>query len=104
VFYALHHIFLTQGGLFLVVFDMEALLRPQSRAESLEYLRFWLNSIRLHAPDGRVLLVGTRADVVKQHTEVDDVLLNEAGVSRFSGVIKGESLCFVATRPLLDVL
>jgi GTPase SAR1 family protein len=94
VFYALHHIFLTQGGLFLVVFDMEALLQPQSRAESLEYLRFWLNSIRLHAPDGRVLLVGTRADAVKQHTEVDDVLLNEAGVSRFSGVVKGESLCF----------
>ena len=100
VFYALHHIFLTQGGLFLVVFDMEALLRPQSRAESLEYLRFWLNSIRLHAPDGRVLLVGTRADVVKQHTEVSDVLLNEAGVSRFPGVRKGESLCFFPVNNL----
>ncbi|GBG28540.1 Ras-related protein Rab-13, partial [Hondaea fermentalgiana] len=61
VFYALHHIFLTrEGGIFMLVFDMLELLTKQEQA--LEYLSFWLNSVRLHAPKAPVLLVGTHYD------------------------------------------
>ncbi|GBG29118.1 Ras-related protein Rab-27A [Hondaea fermentalgiana] len=61
VFYALHHIFLTrEGGVFMLVFDMQELLTEQDKA--LRYLRFWLNSIKLHAPKAPILLVATHYD------------------------------------------
>ncbi|GBG34516.1 Leucine-rich repeat serine/threonine-protein kinase 1 [Hondaea fermentalgiana] len=96
VFYALHHIFLTSKGLYVVVFDMRELLdvdklkdklTPQelaglaTRDESLWFVRFWLNSIKLHAPDASVVLVGTHKDQVDDLEEVDDVL-RAAGVVR----------------------
>ncbi|GBG24321.1 Leucine-rich repeat serine/threonine-protein kinase 2 [Hondaea fermentalgiana] len=86
VFYALHHIFLTEKGLYLVVFDMreiigksefETKLKPEdlellaSREDAIGNLRFWLNSIKLHAPNAPILLVGTYLDQVKDLLKVE---------------------------------
>ena len=78
VFYTLHHLFLTQYGVYLIVFNMQKLL--DSVDESTEYLLFWLNSIKLHAPNAPVLLVGTFLDVLDERE--DDIkkvslILNE---------------------------
>jgi len=67
VFYTLHHIFLSQNGLYLVVFNMAEVLEHASEVK--EYLRFWLNSIRLHAPGAPIVLIGTRADQVTSQAE-----------------------------------
>ncbi|GBG35241.1 Leucine-rich repeat serine/threonine-protein kinase 1, partial [Hondaea fermentalgiana] len=71
VFYALHHLFLTQYGVYVLVFDMREVLGKDSFAEVLEAekfenlasqedalntLRFWIDSIRLHAPSVNVAL------------------------------------------------
>ncbi|GBG31958.1 Ras-related C3 botulinum toxin substrate 1 [Hondaea fermentalgiana] len=64
VFYALHHIFLTDKGIYLVVFDMRELAALSSRPKALANLRFWLNSIKLHAPEAPILIVGTHFDKV----------------------------------------
>jgi len=63
VFYALHHLFLTNYGTYLLLFDMRMLLREPSSAN--EYLKFWLNSIRIHAPEAPVILLGSHLDKIK---------------------------------------
>ncbi|GBG24618.1 Leucine-rich repeat serine/threonine-protein kinase 2 [Hondaea fermentalgiana] len=92
VFYALHHLFLTQYGVYVLVFDMREILGKErvkdrideieytklaSQEDSLETLRFWIDSIRLHAPDANIALVGTYLDQVpdsKEHEEIEHIL------------------------------
>ncbi|KAK3271791.1 hypothetical protein CYMTET_19881, partial [Cymbomonas tetramitiformis] len=63
LFDALHQVFLSQQGVYLLVFSMSAL---QADAESvLQRLRFWLDSLRLHARSAPLLLVGTHGDRVQ---------------------------------------
>ncbi|KAK3248372.1 hypothetical protein CYMTET_42159 [Cymbomonas tetramitiformis] len=63
LFDAMHQLFLSQQGVYLVVFSMSAL---QADKESvLQRLRFWLDSLRLHAPSAPLLLVGTHGDQVQ---------------------------------------
>jgi len=66
VFYTLHHLFLTEHGVYLLVFDMRQFLRKSRNAseDAKEYLEFWLNSISLHAPGASILMVGTYLDSV----------------------------------------
>ncbi|GBG35178.1 NACHT, LRR and PYD domains-containing protein 1, partial [Hondaea fermentalgiana] len=71
VFYALHHLFLTQYGIYVLVFDMREVLGKDrfakvldekefenlaSQEDALNTLRFWIDSIRLHAPSVNVAL------------------------------------------------
>ncbi len=67
VFYAFHHIFLTDRGIYLVVFNMFELLKEGECAcsEPRRFLRFWLNSIQKRAPASEVLQVGTHMDKIK---------------------------------------
>ncbi|GBG16351.1 Leucine-rich repeat serine/threonine-protein kinase 1, partial [Hondaea fermentalgiana] len=92
VFYALHHLFLTQYGVYVLVFDMRELLGKEhfedileeeevekldSQEEALETLCFWIDSIRLHAPNVKIAIVGTYLDEVpslEQHKEIDQIL------------------------------
>ncbi|GBG32511.1 Leucine-rich repeat serine/threonine-protein kinase 1 [Hondaea fermentalgiana] len=92
VFYALHHLFLTQYGVYVVVFDMrevlgkerfkekldeEELAKLASQDDAIQTLRFWLDSIRLHAPGVEVALVGTFLDQVpelEQHDNIQEIL------------------------------
>jgi len=86
VFYALHHIFLTKYGLYLAVFDMQKLL--ENAKEESRILRFWLNSIKLHAPSAPILIIGTRWDKVSSLDKVNNILATEEiGVMKFKQVI-----------------
>ncbi|GBG34278.1 Nucleotide-binding oligomerization domain-containing protein 2 [Hondaea fermentalgiana] len=102
VFYALHHLFLTQYGVYVLVFDMREVLGKKrfkerldereyaklaSQEDSLETFRFWIDSIRLHAPDANIALVGTYLDQVpdsEEHEEIEYTL--ETEVLRRCGV------------------
>ena len=75
VFYALHHLFLTRYGVYIVVFNMKDMCSSaprQSVDECLRFVRFWLSSIAVHgrARTGPtrdlppVLLIGTHKDKV----------------------------------------
>ena len=67
VFYTLHHIFLTKYGAYCVVFNSVKLY--ESSEKHVKFLEFWLNSIRLHAGEAIVLLVGTHYDKLKQYED-----------------------------------
>lgn len=79
VFYTLHHMFLTQYGCYLIVFSMKRLLDDATRFQTLEYLKFWFFSKKLHAPAAKIFIVGTFLDEVskEQLSEVDKVLKKE---------------------------
>ncbi|GBG34420.1 Rab family GTPase [Hondaea fermentalgiana] len=92
VFYAMHHIFLTrEGGIFMLVFDMQELLTKQEQA--LKYLSFWLNSVKLHAPKAPILLVGTHYDQVSNQGNlqaVETTLRNDLKALRGVKLIKNQ--------------
>ena len=69
VFYTLHHLFLTEYGCYVLVFDLTKLLREESRKDTIEYLRFWLFSKKLHAPNASVFIVGTRCNEVENEND-----------------------------------
>eukprot|EP00924_Labyrinthula_sp_SR-Ha-C_P005203 maker-scaffold_1-augustus-gene-24.20-mRNA-1 protein AED:0.41 eAED:0.41 QI:0/0/0/1/0/0/2/0/1173 len=66
VFYSLHHLFLTEYGLYLIVFNAEQMLDEMnaSYSEQRNYLKFWLSSKKLHAPKSPLLIVGTHCSVL----------------------------------------
>lgn len=61
----IQHLFLTKYGVYLLVFDMREVVSKKSK-EWQEYLRFWLNSIQLHASSAPLLLVGTFYDKIRR--------------------------------------
>ena len=63
VFHALHHIFLTNHGIYCVVFNMAEFDRSQEA--TINFLSFWLHSIKLHAEKAPIVLVGTRKDEIE---------------------------------------
>ena len=81
VFYTLHHLFLTEYGCYVLVFDLTKLLREESRKDTIEYLRFWLFSKKLHAPNASVFIVGTRCNECRSFEEemkiVNKILKNK---------------------------
>jgi len=99
VFYSLHHLFLTKYGVYVLVFDMREMLQSEENMteDPIEYLKFWMNSIRLHAPVAPLLLVGTYGDVVKsrsEHEKVQDRISETVG--QFKQVVgnNDNNLCF----------
>ena len=62
VFHNLHHLYLTRLGIYVVVFNVVQLLK--SPAQTLDFVEFWLNTVRLHAPEAEVMLVGTHWDLL----------------------------------------
>ena len=81
VFHALHHIFLTNLGIYCVVFNMADLVGPsctrKSERKALDLLKFWLRSIKLHAKKAPIFLVGTRKDEIESlssHKEISNLL------------------------------
>eukprot|EP00924_Labyrinthula_sp_SR-Ha-C_P005927 snap_masked-scaffold_14-processed-gene-9.0-mRNA-1 protein AED:0.45 eAED:0.53 QI:0/-1/0/1/-1/1/1/0/929 len=90
VFYSMHHLFLTEHGCYLLVFNIERLLNEfendamgnleaKIQTPSVEYLKFWLNSKKLNAPNAPILLVGTHSpsdgNVMEKLKLVDKILL-----------------------------
>lgn len=90
VFYALHHLFLSRFGVYLICFNMEWLVEgaPLSQVQQcLYYLNFWLKSIAVHTRDDKgefapFLLIGTHKDLVpspEQHEAISRRLATELG-------------------------
>jgi GTPase SAR1 family protein len=82
VFAALHHLFLTPYGGYMIVFNMQKLLDPSTAPVSFQHLDYWLRSLQMHAPGAPVFLVGTRADAVPPE---DRVVLSERINKRYFG-------------------
>jgi hypothetical protein len=98
VFYSLHHLFITRFCVYVVTFNMEWLWDDASnenfkKEECLSFLRFWLNSIYLHAqsPHGYsgkevapIILVGTHKDKVSKpahHGKISRLLYDRLHLS-----------------------
>eukprot|EP00435_Cladocopium_sp_Y103_P045865 s30_g13.t1 len=80
VFHNLHHLFLSRYSVYLVVFKMPHMLKDPHRA--VEMIRYWLNSLALHAKGAPILLVGTHKDQVKtseEHRRISERLLEILG-------------------------
>lgn len=90
VFYPLHHIFLSKYGIYTVVFSLVSFLEDEVR--TVEYIQFWLNSIKIHAPAAPVFIVGTFLDKVQnQHKSVGRVnKVVQKVISRFPQVIHNQ--------------
>ena len=104
VFYTLHHLFLTEYSVYLVMFDMRKILTQNERvrANALKYISFWVNSVFLHAPNAPVLLAGTYADVIttkEEHERVHSTLCTNLDDQLMSKIVQpggsgGNSLTF----------
>ena len=64
--YDTHHSFMATQAIYVVVFKITSYLTEAKCIEATERIRFWLNSIRLHAK-GPILLVGTHLDQIYDH-------------------------------------
>lgn len=62
VFYSLHHLFLTEYGCYLLVFNLKHLIDETKVNETTEYIKFWLFSKKIHASSAPILLVGTHGN------------------------------------------
>mmetsp|Transcript_4380 Transcript_4380/g.5815 ORF Transcript_4380/g.5815 Transcript_4380/m.5815 type:complete len:879 (-) Transcript_4380:1011-3647(-) len=71
VFYSMHHLFLTRYGIYLLIFDMRELFENETVA--VHYLKFWINSVNLHAPRAPVLLIGTFLEDVNTRGKLDKI-------------------------------
>jgi GTPase SAR1 family protein len=112
-YYVMHHLFLTNRGLYLVVLDLELWLRkgPDGKAEdnngtedpALEALTFWLSSIHVHAPEALIVIVGTHLDALGDAMEatlqdVEDAIqtqIDQVGLISKQLIVNQEmDLCF----------
>jgi len=102
VFYALHHVFLTEYGVYCVVFDMSCLVgstaTETTQSQCVSLLQFWIRSIRMHAEKSPMFLVGTHKDKVpshEDHLKINSVLEKRLKVATnsqvFPNIVKGGS-------------
>ena len=75
IFSAIHHLFLTKYGVYLIVFNMNWMVGSQEeKSRCLEYLEFWVNSVGIHTCDEKsisapIAFVGTHADCVSNEDD-----------------------------------
>ena len=88
VFHALNSLFLTRYGVYLLVFNMQELVKH--KWTSMEHLRFWLYSLLLHAPKAPTILVGTFLDSVDSVASLRTIitLIHQLDLDRFPQVSK----------------
>ncbi|CAM9943761.1 unnamed protein product, partial [Ectocarpus fasciculatus] len=102
VFNVIHHLFLTPSGVYVLVFNMESLVSgEEERQLALSYMRFWLNSIIVHAFDrttgatAPIVIVGTRKDKVpdpEKHAEISTLIYeNFKGCRAWPSVLSNKS-------------
>jgi len=70
MYYAMAHIFLTSLGIYVLALDLSAWADPWQTAEPkneiVDSMEFWLATILIHAPDARLVIVGTHDDVIPE--------------------------------------
>ncbi|CAK9065618.1 unnamed protein product [Durusdinium trenchii] len=77
MYYSMAHVFITAPGIYVLVVDLsqwlEAVTKPASvyscglPVELSDSLDFWLAAVLVHAPDARLVIVGTHDDLVPPH-------------------------------------
>ena len=92
VFYTMHHLFLTQYGVYVLVFSLVDFLNDE--AKCLENVNFWLLSVQIHAPKAPIVIVGTFLDALGERTNlklktINNCLFSAIG-NRFSQVVHNE--------------
>ncbi|CAE7410406.1 unnamed protein product [Symbiodinium sp. CCMP2592] len=103
-YHMLHHLFLSNKGLYLVVFDL-SLWADESGDDrtSEEALTFWICSVHCHAPESRMLLVGTHVDMLGAHKmailekvdrRIHELLERNQALNEQLVVNTAEELCF----------
>uniref|UniRef100_A0A7S3PJ99 non-specific serine/threonine protein kinase n=1 Tax=Aplanochytrium stocchinoi TaxID=215587 RepID=A0A7S3PJ99_9STRA len=90
VFYSMHHIFLTKSGVYVLVFDLRDLLQQEKGAVWLDYVSFWLGSIKLHAPTAPLLMVGTflAENITKDDLKRFDSIIQNVAKTKFSNIVR----------------
>mmetsp|Transcript_943 Transcript_943/g.1339 ORF Transcript_943/g.1339 Transcript_943/m.1339 type:complete len:636 (+) Transcript_943:883-2790(+) len=93
VFYSMHHMFLTREGVYMLVFSMVELLNSANIETVKEYLLFWLKSVRLHAPEASMILVGTFAGKLRSEEDIVTVdrLLRELAKGSFKQIYENRT-------------
>jgi GTPase SAR1 family protein len=103
VFNAIHHLFLTPNGVYIVVFNMEWMVAGGAKKERcLGYIRFWLSSITLHTYErgsiAPIVMVGTRKDEVSdpaQREAISELISGTFAATRaWPSVVQNDQLCF----------
>eukprot|EP00511_Aplanochytrium_stocchinoi_P001156 CAMPEP_0204826224 /NCGR_PEP_ID=MMETSP1346-20131115/3952_1 /ASSEMBLY_ACC=CAM_ASM_000771 /TAXON_ID=215587 /ORGANISM="Aplanochytrium stocchinoi, Strain GSBS06" /LENGTH=1008 /DNA_ID=CAMNT_0051954139 /DNA_START=998 /DNA_END=4024 /DNA_ORIENTATION=+ len=95
VFYSMHHIFLRKTGVYILVFDMREILDPSTNNEAIRYLLFWMRSIKLHALNAPLILVGTfLAEVteIRRNLHIIDKTLRELVKTSFPRIAPPEDV------------
>eukprot|EP00924_Labyrinthula_sp_SR-Ha-C_P016531 snap_masked-scaffold_6-processed-gene-6.35-mRNA-1 protein AED:0.46 eAED:0.46 QI:0/-1/0/1/-1/1/1/0/869 len=95
VFYSLHHLFMTEYGCYLIIFNAENILNDVdgSQSSQIAFLKFWLNSKKLHARSAPLILVGThcegftKVEYKQVHYIIEEAIMQETGFKneRFEG-------------------
>jgi GTPase SAR1 family protein len=79
IFDMIHSYYLTQSGIYLLVFDLASFLSPEKQLESLEYLSFWIDTIITHSLQedvyggirmANIFLVGCKDDIIEHHMKI----------------------------------
>ncbi|CAE7214621.1 pats1 [Symbiodinium natans] len=103
-YHMLHHLFLSNKGLYLVVFDL-SLWTDESGDDrtSEDALTFWICSVHCHAPESRMVLVGTHVDMLGPHktailgkvdARIHELLERNQALNEQLVVNTAEELCF----------
>ncbi|CAE7760870.1 Pip5kl1 [Symbiodinium necroappetens] len=73
VYYAMHHLFLSDYGIYLACIDLSAFnamgveeAKESEASDTWQALEWWLASIAVHAPNSPVAIVGTHDDCLSQ--------------------------------------
>lgn len=103
-YHMLHHLFMSNKGLYLVIFDLSLWIDAENDDRiAEESLTFWICSVHCHAPESRVLLVGTHADLLGPRrtavlkavdSRVQNLLEGNEALNAQLVVNEAEELCF----------
>eukprot|EP00434_Breviolum_minutum_P035558 symbB.v1.2.031477.t2/scaffold3659.1/size52467/1 len=103
-YHMLHHIFMSNKGLYLIIFDLSLWLEAENDDRiAEESLTFWICNVHCHAPESRVLLVGTHADLLGSRrsailqavdSRVQNLLERNEALNSQLVVNEAEELCF----------
>jgi C-terminal of Roc, COR, domain len=67
------HFVLNKCALYLVCFNMQDMLKQEEVGLCLSFIRHWLSTIHMHAPNAPIFLIGTHGDKVHKHSDLQHI-------------------------------
>eukprot|EP00924_Labyrinthula_sp_SR-Ha-C_P012471 snap_masked-scaffold_10-processed-gene-7.5-mRNA-1 protein AED:1.00 eAED:1.00 QI:0/0/0/0/1/1/3/0/597 len=96
VFYSLYHLFLSERGVYILVFNLN-----KAKEEDLYKIRFWLNTIEKYSPKAPFFIVGTFLDRFLKYNKENELENLSKCISDYlkynslsENLMKNENLCF----------